>query len=210
VSVNSFGFGGSNSHVILDDALHFLGERGLSGHHCTVSDPRVTSADAQVSTLNGPAAPSSRSTGLPKLLVWSAADEAALLRMTQAYESYYKDKVAGNRMQLDRLAFTLAARRSRMLWRAFSIVTDGAGNKSLPRTKPTRSSAEVGLAFVFTGQGAQHVRMGLDLAKYPAFDETLRQIDNIYRSLGAEWSLFGKRPDIDASSAGVRGTLDMD
>ncbi|GAB1319645.1 hypothetical protein MFIFM68171_09855 [Madurella fahalii] len=190
VSVNSFGFGGSNSHVILDDALHFLRERGLRGNHCTVSDPRAPLADGQASTVNGAVMPSSEPPRLPKLLVWSAADEGALKRTIQAYESYYKDRVAGNSTQLDRLAFTLAARRSRMLWRAFAVITEGAEIKSLPSTKPTRSSAEVNLAFVFTGQGAQYAKMGWDLGKYSVFDETLRQVDNIYRSLGAEWSLF--------------------
>ncbi|KAK4234008.1 polyketide synthase [Achaetomium macrosporum] len=169
ISVNSFGFG----------------ERGLHGHHCTVPDPLVSNADAQARNLNGVA------TRLPKLLVWSAADEGALNRMIQAYESYYKDRIAGDLMQLDRLAFTLAARRSRMLWRAFSIVNNGAETESLPRSsKPTRSSAEVAMTFVFTGQGAQYAHMGHGLCRYSVFRQTLEQVDGIYRSLGAEWSLF--------------------
>ncbi|KAL2174429.1 polyketide synthase [Thermothelomyces heterothallicus CBS 202.75] len=189
ISVNSFGFGGSNSHAILDDALHYMQERGLHGNHCTVSDPLVSNnTDVKARTVNGV---NGEATRLPKLLVWSAADEGALNRMIQAYESYYEDRVAGDPSQLDRLAFTLAARRSRMLWRAFSIVNDGAETTSLTRpSKATRSSAEVGLAWVFTGQGAQYAHMGYDLCRYSVFRRTLEQVDGIYRGLGAEWSLF--------------------
>jgi acyl transferase domain-containing protein len=65
-------------------------------------------------------------------------------------------------------------------------------NQALSIARPIRSSADVGLAFVFTGQGAQYVNMGYDLVQYPVFSSFLQQINQLYASLGCQWSIFGK------------------
>ncbi|TLD05739.1 uncharacterized protein PgNI_08484, partial [Pyricularia grisea] len=41
MSINSFGVGGSNAHVVMDDALHFLQAYSLVGNHRTVTLPRL-------------------------------------------------------------------------------------------------------------------------------------------------------------------------
>lgn len=99
---------------------------------------------------------------LPRMMIWTAADENAVKRTVGVYQKYYQERVSGNPEKLDRLAHTLASRRSQMLWRTYAIVADGPeiqGDKALSPTKPVRSSAEAGLAFVFTGQGAQYSGM---------------------------------------------------
>lgn len=232
--------------MILDDALHYMQDRGLIGNHCTTSvkgattDAIVTSSNGDVDANgndngheNGHADETAHTNGtthrdgsahangntsangavhingngvvngngkaaevavtLPRLLVWTAADENAVKRTIEGYKTFFTESVASDPAKLDRLAFTLAARRSKMLWRAFAVVTDEEEGKALSPAKPIRSTAETGLAFVFTGQGAQYVNMGWDLVQYPVFAETLRQIDDIYASLGCKWSIFGKR-----------------
>lgn len=41
MSVNSFGVGGSNAHVVMDDALHFLKRHRLVGNHRTEAVPNI-------------------------------------------------------------------------------------------------------------------------------------------------------------------------
>ncbi|KAL1865498.1 Type I Iterative PKS [Diaporthe australafricana] len=235
VSVNSFGFGGSNTHVVLDDAYHYLKDRCLPGNHCTSSTPGVPASkpigygngtinteivvngngtahplnglsteDHRVNGVNGVNGSATKEpvnglgeaqgiSSLPKMIVWTAADENAVKRTVGVYQTYYQDRVSGNPQKLGRLAQTLASRRSQMLWRTFAIVADGPeiqGDKTLSPAKPVRSSADAGLAFVFTGQGAQYADMGRDLGQYPVFSDALRRVDDIYASLGCTWSIF--------------------
>ncbi|KAI1173240.1 hypothetical protein F4777DRAFT_458242 [Nemania sp. FL0916] len=254
VSVNSFGFGGTNTHVILDDAYHYLQEHRMTGNHCTINgstsnglshiepygfdgmDFRPTNGTRPAKRTNGVHRKSIHGingydtkvcAGLngngshvgymstleqrngasylgitSKLLVWSASDEKALQRTIQQYESYIKTSITGNTEKVKQLAYTLASRRSHMLWRAFSITSDNFSPTStkLLTAKPVRTSSEVSLAFVFTGQGAQYVDMGLELIQYPIYAETLRRIDSLYRDLGCDWSLFDQirnRENID-------------
>jgi acyl transferase domain-containing protein len=44
---------------------------------------------------------------------------------------------------------------------------------------------------VFTGQGAQYSKMGLELIQYPVFMSGLQEADKVFRAMGADWSLFG-------------------
>lgn len=149
--------------------------------------------NGEVNDINGNSL-TPRQTVQSKILVFSAADEKSVNRMVQDYTRFYKDTFVDDAPRLDKLSFTLAARRSHMLWRAFTITmnsSDSEGKDDLTLAKPLRSSTETGLAFVFTGQGAQYVDMGWDLIQFPVFADTLRQINNLYGELGCSWSLFG-------------------
>lgn len=129
-----------------------------------------------------------------RLLIWSAKDEAALKRMLQGYSKYCEEHASRTGSVMESLAYTLSARRSLMSWRSFAVVSNQPPNIiKLSPSKCVRSSREPGLAFVFTGQGAQYARMGLDLLVYPVFHTILSYASNIFRELGADWSLFGNK-----------------
>lgn len=243
VSVNSFGFGGSNSHVILDDAYHYLASRNINGNHCTIPS---ASASTQTENLKPATAPNGLNGVHPavsirgttngamngaitgntyavrsedtncvpdeaqdtfRLLVWTAADEGTLRTLIEAYETYLKTRKSPVPFELDKLSFTLAARRSFMLWRTFAVVDGktassvGTEAAQLLTAIPTRALTEPNVAFVFTGQGAQYVRMGLSLIQYPVFRDTLQQVDGIFRGLGSTWSIVGKNPSFGTTLA---------
>lgn len=216
-SVNSFSLGGSNAHIILDDALHYLHSRGLTGYHnCTVlpDDPAATAINGTTySSSEHPVQQQSTTTNdtvfetnssqtrmlsgfSPLLLVWSGADSGAIDRLTEVYEPYLQNKVGKSRRKLNQLAYTLSNRRSRLAWRSFTLISadeiaSGDGSMSLPTVKPVRSSNDAPvIAFVFTGQGAQYADMGLGLLQYKIFVDTLHRIDNVFASFGSMWSLL--------------------
>ncbi|KAI0965030.1 fatty acid synthase S-acetyltransferase [Xylaria arbuscula] len=210
ISVNSFGAGGANAHAILEDAYHYMKTHGLVGfHNCTTPNVQRSLGDASsscsskdITHVNG----SKEVNGGPstlyatdylrlKLMVWSAADVAAIQRMLEAYQEYFRTRVAGNDSKLDQLAHTLAMRRSIMAWRSFSLVD--ADTYKFSATKAVRASTGGGICFVFTGQGAQYVGMGLELLRYSVFEASLKRSDEILASFGCEWSLFDEVQDAE-------------
>ncbi|KAI1374835.1 hypothetical protein F4677DRAFT_425067 [Hypoxylon crocopeplum] len=199
VSVNSFGFGGANAHVIMDDSYHYIQTRDLRALVNSSRLPRAqytvsldnTNAILENAVANGVSLEKAK---VPKqtlhLLVWSAPDEKSLHRVVQGYNDYHQSRASrGKPTELNDLAFTLAARRSQMPCRAFSVV-DAHFTGCFSIAEPTYSSAGAAPAFVFTGQGAQYAKMGLELVQYPIFRKVLQEIDLEYAVLGCKWSIF--------------------
>ncbi|KAM4066064.1 acyl transferase domain-containing protein [Hirsutella rhossiliensis] len=165
ISINNFGFGGSNAHVILERA------------------PVVA-----------PDLPQKPSNEFPQLVVLSANEEGAA-QLVASHVGVYVEKhpEACQKRLLRDIAYTLGERRSLLPWRV-AIVTSTCnelgqalnGNTAAPK----RTVRIPKLAFVYTGQGAQWAKMGYELLQsHPVFADTIEAASDCLGRLGAEFSI---------------------
>lgn len=210
ISINSFGYGGTNAHCILDDAYHYLKTYGLSGKHNVQGFPPLHpklldyGISDNYSKDNGQENLVTTQTAAPKLLVWTSLDEAGLKRTGSSYSTYIAEKETEKLDEkeelklLSDLAYTLAFRRSRFPWKSFAIsrrLEDAAEMLQSSKVAPVRSAEAQEIpriCFVFTGQGAQWHAMGRELLAYPTFKRSLEMADAHFAALGAEWSLIAE------------------
>ncbi|KAF2690330.1 putative polyketide synthase [Lentithecium fluviatile CBS 122367] len=196
-SVNSFGFGGTNAHVVLDDAYHYMQRYGISGKHCTRIIPPFS---LELKTN------SRRASGLfntinvsriskPLVLAWSTQDELSLQQLISdytkwLYEAEYTYKHVDIRASL---AHTLLERRSLHSWRSFAVTNPMDPLDSLEISRPVASQppSELSLAFVFTGQGAQWRGMGRELFVYEIFRKSILDAICYLMGLGCYWHFVG-------------------
>lgn len=180
-SVNSFGFGGTNAHAIIESW-----------------GPPKTKESASCNTSQIPYGP----------FTLSARSESALARSVAALANAIETR--GNDLSLDDLAYTLQTRRSDFAFKtSFSaascselkselqsaLTQSSSGNAKLVRST---SSVQVTKDFpprilgVFTGQGAQWPRMGAVLYEQSeTFKRSILQLEQFLATLPdpPEWSL---------------------
>ncbi|KAF2798819.1 reducing type I polyketide synthase [Melanomma pulvis-pyrius CBS 109.77] len=192
-SVNSFGFGGSNSHVVIDDAHHYLRARGLKGNHNTLVDPETPDHDYVHVGANGFSL--SDEQPLPKLVVLSANDETTLQTQVTTHSEFFHDFPAGSLPHvelLQDLAYTLNERRHAFSWRSAAVI-DSPNELEILKTRfsaPVKSTDDPAACFVFTGQGAQYPGDRLRcLEQFKIFRSRLEEAQECLMDLGCQWKI---------------------
>jgi acyl transferase domain-containing protein len=201
-SINSFGYGGSNAHCIVDDAHHYLKLRDLRGNTATVSkclsieleEGNFDSALGSSGDVSPISPPEGASHQQPMLFVLSSPEQAALQRVATQYAQYLesrKKNMFSENEFLRNLAFTLSSRRSVLQWKT-AVVAASMDEliQNLEKVGPSyRATAKSGIIYVFTSQGAQWYAMGRELQRYERFMQSMEEADRYIASLGAKWSV---------------------
>jgi acyl transferase domain-containing protein len=170
VSVNNFGYGGTNTHIIMEEA-----------------PPASTPFDARGQL------PSHQ------LFLLSARHKTSTQQMAASFKVYLEssgEKFFSASAFAD-LAYTLTERRTRFPWTLAVIASGPADLIKAVEDSTVQNSQSLDrsprLGFVFNGQGAQWYAMGRELsASYPVYKQTLNECDKVIQSFGADWSLVAE------------------
>ncbi|KAI2615012.1 putative polyketide synthase [Hypoxylon sp. NC1633] len=178
ISVNSFGYGGANAHVILESTT-------------SANSNKVFTNSPGSDQTNGDAGEHSASSNQACLLPFSANNLPSLHGRVEKLHELNLSSVS-----IADLAYTLGQRRTHLPFRGYII----AKKSSLPqdisldnlRLSSVSDYAERRCAFVFTGQGAQYPGMGRELVQFATFSRTIHQLDDALSALpqAPTWKIY--------------------
>ncbi|KAI1317532.1 reducing type I polyketide synthase [Xylariaceae sp. FL0255] len=166
IGISAFGYGGTNSHCILQDTKSMV--PGYNRHKSRQNVSHLSNG-----FLNGIVA---KPKGKPHVLLFSAHDEPTLRNCLKDYASLARQDI-----DILDLAYTLGVRRTTHRQRTFAITSGNETDKMIEQAAADICEAPAEpaqTAFVFTGQGAQWPGMGATLmTHYPSVLQTIRKLD---------------------------------
>ncbi|TGO34215.1 hypothetical protein BHYA_0207g00130 [Botrytis hyacinthi] len=164
-SVNSFGYGGSNAHVILEQPKFPDGPHHISSYLSDTDELTLDEDDSEH----------------PYTLIVSANDNASLKVNIKALSNHLINPRV--KVNLEDLAYTLSERRTKLWHRAY-IPTRSTEVDENDFVVGKKNPEALRIGFVFTGQGAQWPQMGKDLLQFfPWTIDILKNLDGALQSL---------------------------
>lgn len=170
VSVNSFGFGGSNAHVVVDEAPGYLATKGLKANHSStdILPPRNDGVLTEESLE-------------ARLFCYSANDSPGVSRVMKFHIQFLESIQKDPGDFLRNYSYTLDCRRSNLEWKGFIVANSAADLlgkiQAFNTSWLSRSSLkkQPKLGFIFCGQGAQWAQMGTDLMSFNVYSASLKE-----------------------------------
>ncbi|KAL2006666.1 hypothetical protein VTN00DRAFT_9334 [Thermoascus crustaceus] len=185
VSVNSFGYGGTNAHVILDrlrntDLIWGAPEPAQQQNHSTNGTVSWTKSKLK--------------SGKNYIFVLSARSEESGQAMVSRLGEYLgnKSNTEMNEDFLGSLAHTLCNRRSVFPWKT-SVVASSIEELQQHCSRPlsfVHCMDRPNLVYAFTGQGFHWHAMGRELLESnPIFRSSILRAEQFFLELGANWKI---------------------
>ncbi|KAL4788849.1 hypothetical protein BDV19DRAFT_62188 [Aspergillus venezuelensis] len=209
-SVNNFGYGGTNGHLIVDSVtpelfLEHVNSRVNGPFEEDINNYTIGHTNGNLHggendyKKNGFHEHSTPAVYLTsQVLVLSSQTEQGCLDAVAKCKKYLSRHSGDDKeILLQSLVYTLGQRRTRFPWTIAHHLPVGGG---LPKAlsvldvasrSPRRNSGPPRVGMIFTGQGAQWYAMGRELiAAYPVFESSLREADQYIKMFGGKWSII--------------------